>query len=114
MTQSKKVNFENLLLDNYDMPIDITFSLSSQSKNKSDVAISNRSSSGNSHIKKIEGYINEKFHQAVLNHLKKIITQVSEEFKHHNKPVDLSGTIPYTITLYLNLRYSPLKVRFSF
>ena len=71
MTQSSKVNFENILLDNYDVPIDITFSPPSQSKSNSDVAISNRSSPSNSHIKKIEDYINKNFHQTVLDHLKK-------------------------------------------
>ena len=49
----------------------------------------------NSHIKKIEDYINKKFHQTALDHLKKqIMTKVTEEFKHHNKPVHLSVTIP--------------------
>ena len=75
-TQSSKINFENILLDNYDVPIDITFSPPSQSKNSSDVAISNRSSpnrssASNSHIKKIEDYTYKKFHQAALDHLKK-------------------------------------------
>ena len=59
--QSNKINSENILLDNYDLPIDITFSPPSQSKNNSDVAISNRSSPSNSHIKKIEDYINKTF-----------------------------------------------------
>ena len=59
-----------ILLDNDDVPTDITFSPPSQSKNKSDVAISNRSSPSNSHIKKIEDYINKTFHQTVLDHLK--------------------------------------------
>ena len=100
MTQSGKINFKNILSDNYDVPIDITFSPPSQSKNNSDVAISNRSSPNrsspsNSHIKKIEDYTNKKFHQTALDHLKKqIITEVTEEVKHCNKPVDLSGTIP--------------------
>ena len=95
MTQSGKINFKNILSDNYDVPIDITFSPPSQSKNNSDVAISNTSSPSNSHIKKIEDYTNKKFHQTALDHLKKqIITEVTEEFKHCNKPVDLSGTIP--------------------
>ena len=59
--KSKEINFENILLDNY-VSIDITFSPSSQSKNNSDVAVSNRSSPSNSRIKKIEDYINEKIH----------------------------------------------------
>ena len=92
MTQSRKINFENTLLDNYDVLIDITFSPPSQSKNNSDVAISKRSSPSNSHIKKIEDYTNKKFYQTALDHLKKqITTEVTEEFKHCNKPVDLSG-----------------------
>ena len=53
------------------MSIDITFSPSSQSKNNSDVAVSNRSSPSNSHIRKIEDDIIKKFHQAALDHLKK-------------------------------------------
>ena len=61
MTQSGKINFKNILSDNYDVPIDITFSPPSQSKNNSDVAISNKSSPSNSHIRKIEDYINKKF-----------------------------------------------------
>ena len=105
MTQSSKINSENILLDSYGVPIDIIFSPPSQSKSNSDVAISNRSSSersspSNSHIRKIEDYTNKKFYH--LNHLKKaldhfkkqIITEVTEEFKHCNKPVDLSSTIP--------------------
>ena len=84
MTRSNKINFENILLDNYDVPIDVTFSPASQSKNNSDVATSNRSSSNrsspsNSHIKKIEDYTNKKFYQTALDHLKKqIITEVTE------------------------------------
>ena len=75
------------------MPIDITFRPPSQSKSNSDVAVSNMSSTSNSHIKKIEDYINEKFLQTALDHLKKQIkNEVSEEFEHCNKPVDLSGT----------------------
>ena len=93
MTQSNKIKFENILLDNHDVPIDITFSPPSQSKNNSDLAITNRSSRSNSHIKRIENYINEKFHQTALDHLKKqIMTEVTEEFKYYSKPLDLSGT----------------------
>ena len=83
------------------MPIGITFSPPSQWKNNSDVAISNRSSpnrrsTSNSHIKEIEDYIKKKkIHQAALDLLKKqIITEFTEEFKHCNKTVDLSSTIP--------------------
>ena len=38
MTRSKKINFENILLRNYDVPINITFSPPYQSKNNSVVA----------------------------------------------------------------------------
>ena len=79
MTQSRKIDLENTLLDNYDVPIDITFSPPSQPKNKSDVAISKTSSPSNSHIKKIDDYANKKFYQTALDHLKKqIITEVTE------------------------------------
>ena len=78
------------------MPIDITFNPPSQSKNNCDESPpSNKSSPRNSYIKKIEDYINEKFNQTALEHLKKqIMTEVTWECKHYNKNVDLSGTIP--------------------
>ena len=89
MTKSNKINFENILLDNYDVQIDITFGPPSQSKNNSDFAISNRSSPSNSHIRKTEDYIHKKFHQTAVDRLKKqIITEVTEEVKHCNKPVE--------------------------
>ena len=48
--------------------------------NNPDIAISSRSSPINSHIKKIENYINEKFHQTALDNLKKqIITKVTKK-----------------------------------
>ena len=37
MTQSNNISFENILVDHYDVPIDITFHPSWQSKNNSDV-----------------------------------------------------------------------------
>ena len=38
----------------------------------------------------------ETFRQTALHHLKKqIISEVAEEFKHCNKPLDLSGTISF-------------------
>ena len=46
-------------------------------------------------MRKIEDYINKKFLQTALDHLKKqIITEVTEEFKYCNKPLDLPATIP--------------------
>ena len=37
MTQSNNISFENILVDHYDVPIDITFHPPWQSKNNSDV-----------------------------------------------------------------------------
>ena len=59
----EKINFEHVSLDNYDVPI--------ESEDNSDAVVSNRSSPSNSHIKKIQDHINEKFHEAALDHLKK-------------------------------------------
>ena len=93
MTQSNKISFENILLDNYDVPIDITFSPPSQSKNNSDVAISIRSSPSNSYIKNREFYQWKISSNSPRSFKKQIMTDVTEEFEQYNKPVDLSGTI---------------------
>ena len=58
----EKMNFEYVLLDNYGVPI--------ESKDNSDAVVSNRISPSNSHIKKIQDYINETFHETALDHLK--------------------------------------------
>ena len=52
------------------LPIDINFSHYRSQKAILILQLINRSCPGNSHIKKIKGYVNEKFHQKALNRLK--------------------------------------------
>ena len=76
MEQKEIAYFNNLLLDNIELPIDIT--LVSTPKEVSTLSLSNNSPSENlqntktsfskSHIAKIENYIDQKFDQAALKH----------------------------------------------
>ena len=79
MEQKETAYFNNLFLDNIELPIDIT--LVSPPKEVSLLSLLNNmpweslrntktSSSGKSHIAKIENYIDQKFDQAALKHLK--------------------------------------------
>ena len=79
MEQKETACFNNLLLDNIEIPIDITLvntpkevttsSLLNNSPSGS-FRITKSSSSDKSHIAKIENYIDQKFDQATLKHLK--------------------------------------------
>ena len=79
MEQKEIAYFNNLLLDNIEVPIDITLvstpkKVSTQSLLHSSPSENLRntktSSSDKSHIAKIENYIDHKFDQAALKHLK--------------------------------------------
>ena len=73
MEQKETDYFNNLLLDKIELPIDITlFSTPLLLNNSTSESLRNTktSSSDKSHIAKIENYIDQKFDQATLKHLK--------------------------------------------
>ena len=91
MEQKQATNYDKLLLDNINtpLPIDITLSTTpnqlcnstpSLLKNhQSEVLDKENSPINNSHIMKIEDYINKKYDQIALEHLK---SQIVKEIKH--------------------------------
>ena len=89
MEQKGTAYFNNLLLDNIELAIDITLvstpkevstpSLLNNSSSES-LQITKTSSFDKSHIAKIENYIDQKFHQAALKHLKfQILTEIKND-----------------------------------
>ena len=73
MEQKETAYFNNLLLDKIELPIDITLvSAPLLLNNSASESLRNTktSSSDKSHIAKIENYIDQKFDQATLKHLK--------------------------------------------
>ena len=94
MEQKETAYFNNLLLDNIELPIDIT--LVSTPKEVSTPSLLHNSPSENlrntktcssdkSHIAKIENYIDQKFDQAALKHLKfQILTEIKNDLNKNN------------------------------
>ena len=94
MEQKETACFNNLLLGNIELPIDIalvntlkevtTPSLLNNSPSGS-FRITKSSSSDKSHIAKIENYIDQKFDQAALKHLKfQILTEIKNDLDKNN------------------------------
>ena len=97
MEQKEIAYFNNLLLDNIELPIDITLvstpkevSTPSLLHNSPSENLRNTktSSSDKSHIAKIENYIDQKFDQAALKHLKfQILTEVKNDLNKNNTSI---------------------------
>ena len=97
MEQKEISYFNNLLLDNIEVPIDITLvstpkevSTPSLLHNSPSENLRNTktSSSDKSHIAKIENYIDQKFDQAALKHLKfQILTEIKNGFNKNNTSI---------------------------
>ena len=91
MEQKQATNYDNLLLDNINTPLPIDITLSTTPKqlcnstpsllknHQSEVLDKENSPINNSHITKIENYINKKYDQIALEHLK---SQTVKEIKH--------------------------------
>ena len=97
MEQKETAYFNNLLLDNIELPIDITLvstpkevSTPSLLHNSPSENLRNTktSSSDKSHIAKIENYIDQKFDQAALKHLKfQILTEIKNGLNKNNTSI---------------------------
>ena len=101
MEQKEIAYFNNLLLDNIELPIDITLvstpkevSTPSLLHNSPSENLRNTktSSSDKSHIAKIENYIDQKFDQAALKHLKfQILTEIKNDLNKSNTSIKKNG-----------------------
>ena len=72
------MEFNNILLDNIETPINITFSTPSQIfSNSTEKHSSKNDEHDDSHILKIEKYIKDKYDEVALDHLRQKIEQVT-------------------------------------
>ena len=70
------MEFNNILLDNIETPINITFSTPSQIfSNSTEKHSSKNGEHDDSHILKIEKYIKDKYDEVALDHLRQKITE---------------------------------------
>ena len=126
MEQKETAYFNNLLLDNIELPIDIT--LVSTPKEVSTPSLLNNSpseslrntktsSSNKSHIAKIENYIDQKFDQAALKHLKlQILTEIKNDLDKDNTNIKkmeskVLGTTITTLLESLDHTFKPFRVK---
>ena len=126
MEQKETAYFNNLLLDNIDLLIDIT--LVSTPKEVSTPLLLNNSPSeslqntktsfsNKSHIAKIENYKDQKFDQVVLKHLKfQILTEIKNNLDKNNtniikKESKVLGTTTATLSESLDHTSKPFKVK---
>ena len=94
MEQKETAYFNNLLLGNFELPVDITLvstlkevSTPSLLNNSPSESLRNTktSSSDKSHIAKIEKYIDQKFDQTALKHLKfQILAEIKNDLDKDN------------------------------
>ena len=97
MEQKQAANYDNLLLDNLStsIPIDITLSTTPKmlrnstpsllKNHQSEISYKENSPTNNFHITKIEDYINKKYDQIALEHLKsQIVKDIKHEFTNND------------------------------
>ena len=82
MEDNKANNFQNILLDNIDMPINISLLSTPKALNSnSDLIVNKENTPANDfRVTKIEEYLNQQYDNAALVHLKnQIMKEVSKE-----------------------------------
>ena len=102
MEQKETAYFNNLLLDNIELPIDITLvgtpkevSTPSLLNNIPSESLRNTktSSSDKSHIPKIKNYIDEKFDQVALKHrIFQVLTKIKNHLDKNNTNIKKTGS----------------------
>ena len=83
-TMETKESYQNMLLDNQEIPIKITSSSTPEikvtNKNSNSIGNNKNGSANDSHLKKMEEYKSQQYDQAARTHLKnQIINEISKE-----------------------------------
>ena len=130
MEQKETAYFNNLLLGNFELPVDITLvstlkevSTPSLLNNSPSESLRNTktSSSDKSHIAKIENYIDQKFDQTALKHLKfQILSEIKNDLDKDNtniKKKKESKVLKTTVTTLLeslDQTFKPFRKKCTF
>ena len=90
MEDNKANSFQNILLDNIDMPIDISLLSTQKTLNSNSDLIVNKeiTPANDSHVTKIEEYLNQQYDHTTSVHLEnQIMKEVSKERENHRREI---------------------------
>ena len=90
MEDNKANSFQNILLDNNNMPINISLLSTPKALNSNSdlIVIKEKTPANDSHVTKIEEYLNQQYDHAALVHLKnRIMKEVSKERENYRREI---------------------------
>ena len=90
MEDNKANSFQNILLDNINMPIDISLLSTQKTLNSNSDLIVNKeiTPANDSHVTKIEEYLNQQYDHATSVHLEnQIMKEVSKERENYRREI---------------------------
>ena len=112
MKDNKAKSFQNIFLDNIDMPINISLSSTPKAlKSNSDLIVNKENSpADDSHVTKIEEYLNQQYNHAALVHLKnQIMKEVSKELENFRREIKQNSTGAHEIISSLTSQIETLQ-----
>ena len=112
MEDNKANSFQNILLDNIDMPINISLLSTPKALNSnSDLIVDKEKTPANdSHVTKIEEYLNQQYDHAALVHLKnQIMKKVSKERENFRREIKRNSTEAHEVISSLTSQIETLQ-----
>ena len=112
MEGNKANNFQDILLDNIDMPINISLLSTPKALNSnSDLRVNKENTPANdSHVTKIEEYLNQYYNHVKLVHLKnQIMKQVSKERENYRREIECNSPGAYEVISSLRSQIETLQ-----
>ena len=112
MEDNKANSFQNILLDNIDMPINISLLSTPKALNSiSDLIVDKENTPANdSHVTKIEEYLNQQYDHAALVHLKnQIMKKVSKERENFRREIKRNSTEAHEVISSLTSQIETLQ-----
>ena len=112
MEDNKGNSFQNILLDNIDMPINISLLSTPKALNSnSDLIVNKENTPANdSNVTKIEEHLNQQYHHAALVHLKnQIMKEVSKERENYRREIKRNQLGAYEVITSLRSQMETLQ-----
>ena len=100
MEDNKANSFQNILLDNIDMPINISLLSTPKALNSnSDLRVNKENTPANdSHVTKIEEYLNQQYdHAALVQSRNQILKKVSKERENYGREIKRNSPGAYEV-----------------
>ena len=112
MEDNKANSFQNILLDNIDMPINISLLSTPKTLNSNShlIVYKENTLANGSHVTKIEEYLNQQYDHAALVHLKnQVMKEVSKERENFRREIKRNSTGAYEIISSLTSQIETLQ-----